>query len=86
MFTTLHILADHHILVGRQLVLNHMQTPLTHYCSKPSQRATYTETHPNHSKPQIDTYYQLRMKAFLHGIYVQMVSNEHKYCQIPPLN
>ena len=28
---TLHILVDHHNVVGWQLVLNYMRTPLAHY-------------------------------------------------------
>ena len=43
----LHILAYHHNVVGRQLVLNYMQTPPTQYFLEFSGQAAIMETHPN---------------------------------------
>ena len=42
----LHILADRHNVVGWQLVLNYMRTPLTYCCVESSGRAAYMETYP----------------------------------------
>ena len=46
MSTALHILADHHNVVGWWLVLNYMRTPPIHYYLDCSGQAAYMETHP----------------------------------------
>ena len=43
----LHILTYRHHVVGWQLMLNYMQTPLTHYSLESSRQATYMKTRAN---------------------------------------
>ena len=45
-FGTLHILADHHNVVGWWLVLKYMWTPPTHYYLESSEQAVDMENHP----------------------------------------
>jgi hypothetical protein len=49
MSVALHILADGSNLVGWQLMLDYMQTPLTQYFLESSERAAYMETHPKYA-------------------------------------
>jgi hypothetical protein len=46
MSTTLHILVDHHNVVGWRLVIIYMRTPSTHYYLESSGQATYKGTYP----------------------------------------
>ena len=47
MFTTLHILAYHHNVIGWQLVLNYMRRPPTNYYLESSGGVAYMEIHPH---------------------------------------
>ena len=45
--TTLHILIDHHNMVGQRLVLNYIRAPPIHYYLESSGQVPYMESHPS---------------------------------------